>query len=131
MRKKNIFIVEDHPLLIELYRAIFNLNNDIMLFHTTSGLKGVNMIKEGNPDLIILDYNIPDKDGISICRELREVPQFKDIPIIGVSSSPIKGNKEERFANAGFTQVIEKPVNIGKFRALILTYLQNADSQVE
>ena len=62
-------------------------------------------------------------DGIYLCEQLRKIERFKTIPIIAVSSSPIKGNKEELFSNAGFSKWIDKPLNLKAFRALILTYL--------
>ncbi len=120
---KKIYIVEDHPQNIELYLAIFKKIKNIKTFVETTGDKGLEMIKSGEPDLIILDYDLPNLDGISICKELRSLDKFKNIPIIAVSSSPIKGNKEEIFSKAGFTKLITKPIKINEFRTLILNYI--------
>ncbi len=121
--KKKIFIVEDHPQNIELYEAIFNKMDDIEIVIETNGNKGLEIIKSGEPDLIILDYKVPELNGIEICKELRAIEKFKNTPIIAVSSSPIKGNKEEVFSNAGFDMLLTKPLKVNEFRALILSYL--------
>lgn len=121
--KKKIYIVEDHPQNIELYEAIFNKMDGVELIIETTGDKGLELIKSGEPDLIILDYKVPELNGIDICKELRALDKFKEIPIIAVSSSPIKGNKEEIFMNAGFDMLLTKPLKVNEFRKLVLSYL--------
>jgi CheY-like chemotaxis protein len=123
MTSKKIYIIEDHPYFIDLYKAIFNKINGIEIYYEMTGNKGIEMIKAGEPNLIILDYKLPDMDGIYICEQLRKIERLKDIPIIAVSSSPINGNKEELFSKAGFSKYIDKPLNLREFRELILTYL--------
>ncbi len=121
---KKVYIVEDQKQNIALYKAIFNKLDHIETFIESSGDKGLTMILNGEPDLIILDNNLPGMDGLSICRELRSRKKFRDIPIIAVSSSPIQGNKEEIFARAGFTQLVLKPIRVKEFRAMILANLK-------
>lgn len=121
---KKVYIVEDQKQNIALYKAIFNKLDHIETFIESSGDKGLAMILNGEPDLIILDNNLPGMDGLSICRELRSRERFRNVPIIAVSSSPIQGNKEEIFARAGFTQLVLKPIRVKEFRAMILANLK-------
>jgi len=121
---KKVYIVEDQKQNIALYKAIFNKLDHIETFIESSGDKGLTMILNGEPDLIILDNNLPGMDGLSICRELRSRERFRNVPIIAVSSSPIQGNKEEIFARAGFTQLVLKPIRVKEFRAMILANLK-------
>ena len=123
--KKMIYIVEDHVPNIQLYKAIFDKMDNIEVKCETRGDKGLEMIKNGNPDLIILDYKLPEMDGITICASIRNIDRFKTVPIIAVSSSPIKGNREEIFSQAGFNELISKPINIKNLRKITEKYLNS------
>jgi len=95
----------------------------VELFIETRGYNGLEMIKSGEPDLIILDNKVPELTGIEICKEIRKIDRFKEIPIIAASSSPIIGNREEIFAEAGFNKCFSKPINIKEFRKVINSFL--------
>ena len=75
---EKILIIEDDIWIsnsLKLY--LENSNFNILLYHTW--LKAVEKIKSINPDLIILDINLPEMDGMEICKELRT---FSSIPVI-------------------------------------------------
>ncbi len=123
MKSKKVYIVEDDSLCFELYLAVLNQIDNLEVIHETTGDKGLELIKSGDPDLIVLDYNIPVLNGVAICKELRKIERFQKIPIFIVSSSPIKGNKEDIFKKAGFDKWFEKPLNIKEFRENIVSIL--------
>ncbi len=123
MRPKKIYIVEDEKLNLELYQAVLNQIENIEIIYETVGDRGLNLIKTGDPDLCILDYDIPVMNGVAICKELRKIERFKKITIIVISSSPIKGNKDSIFKEAGFDKWFEKPLNIKEFREYIVSIL--------
>ena len=81
------------------------------------------LIKSGNPDLIILDIQLPEMSGIDICKKLKELKKFKDIPMIAVTSFAMKGDKD-RILSAGFSEYISKPINVNEFRELVKDYLK-------
>ncbi|HDZ19304.1 MAG TPA: response regulator [archaeon] len=116
MKKKKIYIIEDDEKYIEFYIALFDQMENIEPFFENTGDKGLEMIKSGEPDLCIIDYYLPNLDGITLCKELRKIDKFKNIPIIVISSSPLKGNKKKIFEEAGFDKWYEKPLNIKEFR---------------
>ena len=80
--------------------------------------KAEELIKSGNPDLIILDIQLPEISGIDICTELRKMDKFKEVPIIAVTSFAMKGDKE-RILAAGFNDYIAKPIKVADFRELV------------
>lgn len=123
MSIKKVYIVDDDKLCLELYLAVLNQIENVEVIHESVGDKGLNLIKLGNPDLIILDYNIPVLNGVAICKELRKIERFQKIPIFVISSSPIKGNKDKIFKEAGFDRWFEKPLNIKEFRENIVSIL--------
>ena len=123
MKQKKLYIVEDDEFCFELYLAVLNQIENLEVIHENVGDKGLERIKSGDPDLCILDYNIPVMNGVTICKELRKIERFQKIPIIVISSSPIKGNKDDVFREAGFDKWFEKPLNIKEFRENIISIL--------
>ena len=80
--QEKIFIVEDEVELAEIFRDYLIAENyDVTLIHRAEGL--VESIRSTPPDLVLLDITLPDKDGLTICREVR---QFSAIPIIMVTA---------------------------------------------
>ena len=120
---KPVYVIEDNEKNMKLFRAILKLIPDVEIFEETSGILGLELIKSGNPELIILDIQLPEMNGIDICIELRRNERFKDIPIIAVTSFAMKGDKE-RILSAGFNEYISKPIKVNEFRELVKEYLK-------
>ncbi len=115
---KNIYIIEDNEKNMKLFRAILNLLPGVVIFEETRGDLGLELIKSGNPDLIILDIQLPEISGIEICIELRKIEKLKNIPIIAVTSFAMKGDKD-RILLAGFNEYISKPIRVAEFKELV------------
>ena len=79
--KKSILLVEDDEFLAELYATKLNLENfEVSL--AVDGEKGLKMIKELKPDLILLDIILPKMDGFEILKNMKADPELKNIPVI-------------------------------------------------
>lgn len=119
---KPVYVIEDNEKNMKLFRAILKLIPDVEIFEETNGNLGLELIKSGNPKLIILDIQLPEISGIDICMELRKDEKFKIIPIIAVTSFAMKGDKE-RILAAGFDEYVSKPIKVNEFRELVKKYL--------
>ena len=124
--KKLVYVIEDNEKNMKLFRAILNLIPAIEIHEEMSGDSGLELIKSGNPDLIILDIQLPEISGIEICIELRKIEKFKSIPIIAVTSFAMKGDKD-RILSAGFSEYISKPIRVKEFRELVNKYLNSSE----
>ncbi len=111
---------------MKLFRAILKLIPDLEIYEESKGNLGLELIKSGEPDLIILDIQLPEMNGIEICSELRKLDKFKDTPIIAVTSFAMKGDKE-RILKAGFNQYVSKPIKVKEFREIVKRYLNLMD----
>jgi len=120
---KNVYVIEDNEKNMKLFRAILKLIPDVVIFEETRGDLGLELIKSGNPDLVILDIQLPEMSGIDICTELRRIENFKEIPIVAVTSFAMKGDKE-RILSAGFNEYISKPIKVKEFREMVKSYLK-------
>jgi len=119
---KKIYVIEDNEKNMKLFRAILKLIPDVEIYEETRGDLGFELIKSGEPDLIILDIQLPELDGVEICKKLRKIEKFKNVPMIAVTSFAMKGDKE-RILNAGFNEYISKPIRVQEFRELVKSYL--------
>ena len=116
--KKKICIVEDNEKNLELFIAVLGTLPNLEILKSITGKEGLKLIQSTNPDIILLDIQLPDINGTDICRQLRKLKQFKKTPIIAVTSFAMKGDKE-RILEAGFNDYISKPLKIANFREKI------------
>ncbi len=68
-------------------------------------------IKKHRPDLILMDINMPDMDGYTLTKKIKENPLYKDIPVVAVTANVMRGDKE-RSLDAGCDGYIQKPIDI-------------------
>ena len=80
-----IVIIDDEEDILEFLR--YNLKKEgFKVYTANNGIDGKKIAKKVNPDLIILDVMMPGIDGIELCNELRELPEFEDVLIIFLSA---------------------------------------------
>ncbi len=115
---KTIVIIEDNEKNMKLFVDILNTLPELEILSETSGDRGLELIKNSNADLIILDIQLPVINGIEICQELRKLDEFKNVPIVALTAFAMKGDKR-RILEAGFSHYISKPVRAMEFRKKI------------
>lgn len=91
---KNILIVDDEEAIVLLLTTIFGLYgyNSISC---TQPMHAARMAAELQPDLIILDIAMPEKDGYEICQELKEEPTTRDIPVIMLTALALDQDRKK------------------------------------
>ena len=81
------------------------------------------MMKEDNSfDLILMDENMPNMNGIEATKEIRLINSCRNIPIIAVSANALKGDKE-RFLAAKMDDYVSKPIDAKKLEVVLRKYL--------
>jgi two-component system cell cycle response regulator DivK len=86
--------------------------------HAPDGPRAIAMARTLRPDLVLLDFQLPAKNGYAVVRALRALPSFVGVPIIAVTSCAMVGDREKALA-AGCNGYIEKPINPETFVAEI------------
>ncbi len=81
------------------------------------------MLKTERPDLIVMDIQLPGKDGLEITKELKGQSETADIPVIAVTSYAMKGDREKALA-AGCSGYVTKPIDKTIFLAEIGRHLK-------
>ena len=123
---KKILVVDDNETNLYLIRFIMDkIGCDIV--EARDGYEGVEMALKENPDLIIMDIQLPGIDGHEATRRIRASELPKDLPIIALTSFAMPVDKELALA-AGCTGYITKPVNVQSFIAEMNKYLAEMPS---
>ncbi|MFA5267454.1 MAG: response regulator [Methanoregula sp.] len=86
------------------------------------GREGIDCATRENPELILLDIQLPVMDGYETARELRKIPNVSTVPIVALTSYAMAGDREKALA-AGCTGYIEKPINPKTFTEQIQQFL--------
>jgi len=79
--EKRILVVDDDPPVVELVREVLT-RAGFSVSTAADGPACLRKVTEETPDLIVLDINMPDMDGFTVLRKLRERPATKDLPVI-------------------------------------------------
>jgi two-component system cell cycle response regulator DivK len=107
-----ILIVEDSPDNMKLFRTILGLKG-----HEVYGLPGgeglVNVIEREAPELVLMDIQLPGKDGFTLLQEIRNSSSSK-VRVVALTAHAMTGDRE-RALEAGFDGYITKPIDIRAF----------------
>jgi diguanylate cyclase (GGDEF)-like protein len=115
-----ILIIDDEPSNLATLRAI--LGQDHVLAFARNGAEGLAAVRKHKPALILLDVQMPDMDGYTVCRQLKAQPDTSDIPVIFVSAMSEVVDEAAGFA-CGAVDYIVKPVSPALVRARVRTHL--------
>jgi two-component system, cell cycle response regulator DivK len=119
--KNNILIIEDNEQ--NLYLVTFLLEKcGYAITAARSGPEGIDLAGRIEPNLILLDIQLPLMDGYAVATELKRNKSLNDVPIVAVTSYAMTGDKE-RALKAGCIGYIEKPINPSTFVTEIERYL--------
>ena len=118
-----ILVVDDEDLLVKGIR--FNLQNDgYEVITGSNGLEAVELARNQQPDLIILDVMMPEMDGLTACANIRE---FSDVPVILLTAKADDMDKLMGF-DQGADDYLTKPFNILELKARIRALLRRSSS---
>jgi two-component system phosphate regulon response regulator PhoB len=120
----SIHIVEDEQPIITLVK--YNLEKEgYKVSSSDNGTEGIEDIKKLFPDLVLLDWMLPDFSGVEICKILKKEKKFKEIPIIMLTA---KGEDEDKIKglNSGADDYITKPFSFPELLARIKALLRRS-----
>lgn len=106
---KTILIIEDNEDNLYMLKFILEKNSNSIIM-AQNGLDGYNLALTDKPDLILMDIQLPDINGLEVTRKIRESEIAGTIPIIAVTSYAMTGDKN-RAIEAGCNGYIEKPID--------------------
>ena len=118
---KKVLVIEDNEQNMYLLEFLLKKHN-YEVIKAWDGIEGVNLAREKKPDLIIMDWQMPKMNGIEATKEIRQMQDLEDIPILFCTSNVMAGDREKAF-NAGATGYLEKPIDTDTFIDTIKNFL--------
>lgn len=128
-KKHKILVVDDNRENIRIIGSILRQNGYKAGF-ATSGQQALDILEpdEEEYDLVLLDVNMPGKNGFEVCREMRKVESLKTLPVIFLTANTESEQIIEGF-NCGGQDYVTKPFHAGELMARISTHLELKDSR--
>ena len=120
-----IFIIEDETSIIQLVQH--NLEKDgFIVSSAINGNEGLKDLKKFEPNLLLLDWMLPDLSGIEICKRIRKDTSFKNLPVIMLTA---KGEEEDKIKglDSGADDYLTKPFSYNELLARIKAILRRSD----
>ena len=121
--KKKILIVDDDAEIVELMVDVLARDGRFEVKSASSGYGAGIMTERFCPDLIILDYMLPDINGNIVCKTIKKNPKFENTKII-IVSGVVNQNEVEELLQAGAEDFVRKPFNIAELVGKVGTILQ-------
>ena len=116
-----ILIVEDNEKNMKLLRDILRHNGHATL-EATTGVEGARIATSARPDLVLMDIQLPDIDGIEALRLIRAERALDAMPVIAVSAS-VMPDDQQKIVTSGFDAFVTKPINLKPFLETVRRFL--------
>ncbi|MET0341125.1 MAG: response regulator [Polyangiales bacterium] len=122
MSGRRILVVDDNATNLKLITCLLATER-CEVITASSAEKALELMSGARPDLLLLDLQLPDMDGLELTRILRADPTLCDLPIVAVTAYAMKGD-EERAREAGVDGYVTKPIAKEAFRQLVGAFLR-------
>jgi two-component system, cell cycle response regulator DivK len=116
-----ILVVEDSPVNMALTVAILESAGHVIL-QADHAAQGLELARREQPDLVLMDIQLPDLDGLAATRRLKADPRTARLPVIALTALAMKGDEDETRA-AGCDGYVTKPIRYKEFLAEVNTVM--------
>ncbi len=127
--KSRILIADDRPSSRELLRLVLE-RSGYDVIEAADGQQALERARTENPDLILLDLQMPGLDGYGVLAALRGETRFQNLPVLALTASAMRGDREKIMA-AGFTDYLAKPAGPETVRETVARFLRNTPETAE
>ena len=119
----SVLCIEDNPANLRLLEVIFEGRPEITLLAAIQGSVGLDLARQHEPDLILLDLDLPDIKGHEVLTRLQQSAITRDIPVVVVSADATP-NQINRLLTAGASAYLTKPLDVDQFIHTVDRFLQ-------
>lgn len=116
-----VLIADDDFISLEVLKAMLE-EYPLDLIAANSGTEALALAREHQPELLILDYDMPDMTGADVCKVLREQPEFADVPVVALTGHQ-SASELDACRMAGMDETIHKPLSPDTLQVLLREYL--------
>ncbi len=122
MTVARVLCIEDNHANSLLIRRVLVVE-DVEVILADNADDGISLAQQERPNLILMDVNMPGKDGYAATRDIRQLPELDRIPIIALTANAMQGDKE-RSLDAGCDGYISKPIDVDKFPTQVMNFIK-------
>ena len=123
MSKDVILIVDDNEMNLKLLSWLLE-KNGYEVHIATDATTARATVRAVRPQLVLMDIQLPDIDGLQLTREFKADPALRHIPVVAVTSYAMKGDRQ-RSLDAGCDGYITKPIDTSQFPSEIRKFLRH------
>jgi CheY-like chemotaxis protein len=127
MEQKTVLYIEDNPHNRRLVRRTLERRGFSMV-EAVDGPSGLKLVQELAPPLVLLDIGLPGMDGIEIVTQMKADERLRDIPVIALTASAMRGDRE-RFLGAGCDDYLSKPIDVLELLSKVSEYYPNGKGE--
>ena len=113
----------DNRMLVR--RILMASDHDFTVLEADSARKGIEIAQAQPPDLILMDLSMPEMDGLTATRLIRNLPELKHIPIVALTANAMDKDRD-RSLSAGCDGYIRKPIDVDKLPDDIMQYIRRS-----
>lgn len=118
----SILVVDDNPSNLKLFTLLLAMPG-YEVTTARNAEEALSILETVQPELILMDLQLPDIDGLTLTRRLKLDPRLRQTPIVAVTASAMKGDEEKARA-AGVDGYMTKPLDKRAFRTMVKGYLK-------
>ena len=127
-RLRTLLYVEDNPANLKLVEQLIARRPDLRLLTAVNGTLGIELARASQPEVILMDINLPGISGIEALKILREDPATAHIPIVALSANAMPRDIEKGL-EAGFFRYLTKPIKVNEFMDTLRMALEFAEQR--
>jgi CheY-like chemotaxis protein len=128
--KRAVLYIEDNPANLKLVEQIIARHSDLGLVTAANGMRGIEIARATQPDVILMDINLPDIDGFEALQLLRADPVTCNIPVVAISANAMPSDIKKGL-DTGFFRYITKPIRVSQFMEALDLALEIAGKSTE
>lgn len=122
MSENILLVVDDNEINLKLVKTILELDG-YKVITALNGKETLDIIKNIVPKLILMDLQLPDMDGLTVTKKIKEIEIYKNIPIIALTALAMKG-AEEKAIDYGIDAYITKPFEPDELSKIVKEYFK-------
>jgi PAS domain S-box-containing protein len=126
---RTLLYVEDNPANLKLVEQLIARRPDMRLLSATNGNLGIRLARRKQPEVILMDINLPGMSGLEALKILREDPATAHIPVIAISANAMPRDVEKGL-QAGFFWYLTKPIKVKEFTDALNVALEFAEKSI-
>jgi len=127
--RRTLLYVEDNPANLKLVEQLIARRPDMRLLSARDGNTGIELARANQPEVILMDINLPGISGIQALKVLREDPSTAHIPVVALSANAMPRDVEKGL-EAGFFRYLTKPIKVNEFMETLEVALEFAAQEV-